>query len=309
MLPNVDPAILTALSLSPTSSKLTPHGSSSFTSTYKLTTTTSGLTQTYFVKTAPGPQAETMFQGEHHSLNAIASAVPNFCPRSHAHGALTSTPGKYFLVTDFLDLGFDGSSGSGLSLAQKLAKMHTTVVGDRFGFPVATCCGATEQENGWRERWDDFYANCRLRSVVRGKDRELVEMVERVAGTVVPRLLGGMDIKPVVVHGDLWSGNAGRGRIGGAGGVEEVVFDPACVYGHSEYELGIMKMFGGFGRGFWTEYERLKPRDEPSEEWEDRVELYELYHHLNHFRLFGGGYRGGAMAIMKRLIGKYGHQQ
>ena len=48
---------------------------------------------------------------------------------------------------------------------------------------------------------------------------------------------------PVVIHGDLWSGNKGKGVIGGEGAVEEVVFDPSAVYGHSEYELGIMNMF------------------------------------------------------------------
>jgi len=30
------------------------------------------------------------------------------------------------------------------------------------------------------------------------------------------------------------------------------------------------------------------------------------YHHLNHHALFGGGYRSGAISIMKRLISKYG---
>lgn len=60
------------------------------------------------------------------------------------------------------------------------------------------------------------------------------------------------------------------------GGVEEVVFDPSAVYGHSEYELGIMKMFDGFGSAFFKEYEKLVPRVEPREEYEDRIALYEL---------------------------------
>jgi len=30
------------------------------------------------------------------------------------------------------------------------------------------------------------------------------------------------------------------------------------------------------------------------------------YHHLNHYALFGGGYKGGAMSIMEKLISKYG---
>lgn len=155
-----------------------------------------------------------------------------------------------------------------------------------FGFPVPTCCGATQQENPWTESWAEFYAEHRLQAILRegvrnhGQDKELAEAVEAVAGVVVPRLLGEGHLKgvvPVVVHGDLWSGNHGRGRIAGKGGVEEVVFDPSCVYGHSEYELGIMRMFGGFGSGFWKEYERLVPKAEPTEEWDDRVMLYELW--------------------------------
>jgi len=54
------------------------------------------------------------------------------------------------------------------------------------------------------------------------------------------------------------------------------------------------------------EYHTLCPKTEPANEYEDRVALYELYHHLNHHALFGGGYRSGAMSIMKRLISKYG---
>jgi len=184
-----------------------------------------------------------------------------------------------------------------------------------FGFPVSTCCGETPQDNSWRDSWAEFYAADRLLGILghcvknNGEDGELSKAVEIVAGKVVPRLIGDDVVKgitPVAVHGDLWSGNHSRGQIGGKGGVEEVVFDPAAVYGHSEYELGIMKMFGGFGGGFWKEYEKLVPKAEPKDEWEDRIELYELYHHLNHFAIFGGGYRGGAMAIMRKLIAKYG---
>jgi fructosamine-3-kinase len=255
---------------------------------------------------------------------------------------MASSPGKFFLVTDFLDLGSTAPGGSGESLAAKLARLHTTPArapgGDgeaaQFGFPVPTCCGSTVQDNSWKESWAEFYADNRLRAILRasikrnGPDAELESTVEKVVSVVVPKLLGDDHLKgvvPVVVHGDLWSGNHGRGRIGGKGGAEEVVFDPSCVYGHSEYELGIMRMFGGFGGSFWKEYEKLVPKSEPKEEWEDRLAIYELYaypslafrgvslttnyryryHHLNHHALFGGGYRGGAMSIMKKLISKY----
>lgn len=339
----VDPALLEALHLDPATTEMNSHGGSSFASTYKLSSTdpASGARIHYFVKTGSGPAAETMFRGEHASLNAVHTAVPNLCPRSHAHGALAATPGGFFLATDFLDLGSSAPGGSGQSLAEKLARLHSAPAPpppgrDKpvFGFPVATCCGASEQDNTFNPSWADFYAESRLRHIVRlaarnqGPDAELEAAVEVVASRVVPRLIGEDTLRdpvPVVVHGDLWSGNHSRGQIAGRGGCEEVVYDPSCVYAHSEYELGIMKMFGGFSGHFWKEYESLVPKAEPAAEWEDRVKLYELsvndcpplnnnkntnlcrsYHHLNHYAMFGGGYRIGAMSIIKKLIAKYG---
>lgn len=199
---------------------------------------------------------------------------------------------KFFLATDFLDLGYQGEQGSGKSLAAKLAKLHTTPapVPDgshkpMFGFPVSTCCGETAQDNSWKSSWAEFYAENRLRSIHRvavrnnGPDEGLTSAVETIASTVVPRLLADdhlKGIKPVVIHGDLWSGNHSRGRIADEGGAEEVVFDPSSVYGHSEYELGIMQMFGGIASSFWKEYEPLVPKCEPKEEFDDRIALYEL---------------------------------
>lgn len=145
------------------------------------------------------------------------------------------------------------------------------------------------QPNDFSSSWVDFYADQRLRAIgkacekANGKDAELGRLVESTASVVVPRLLrdghlkshDGGPIVPVVVHGDLWSGNHGRGKIGGEGPVEEVVYDPSSAWAHSEFEMGIMKIFGGFS-GVMKEYHELKPKDKPIEEYEDRVELYEL---------------------------------
>src|SRR5690606_32433306 len=122
-----------------------------------------------------------------------------------------------------------------------------------------------------------------------GKDKALRDIVEDTAGKVVPRLLGdghlgfnkngeGKPVLPVVVHGDLWSGNVGSGKISGEedGDGGGKVFDPSACYAHSEFELGIMNMFGGFGSSFFDEYHRIVPKTEPVEEYPDRVRLYEL---------------------------------
>lgn len=189
----------------------------------------------------------------------------------------------------------DGGQTSGLSFAQKLAKLHSTPAAIPkgfskavFGFPVMTCVGRTPQNNSWSRSWPKFYAENRLRPVCKlveqnhGTDVELTSLLDRVVKEVVPRLLGNghlggrKGVQPALVHGDLWTGNKARGRVGGKGGIEDVVFDAGCCYAHSEYELGIMRMFGGFSAGFFNEYHRLVPKTSPKNEYDDRLALYEL---------------------------------
>jgi protein-ribulosamine 3-kinase len=222
--------------------------------------------------------------------------VPTICPIALAHGPLSDSP-EYFLLTEFIDVNDRVSGiGSGLSLAQKLAKLHTTPAPipdgysqPMFGFPMTTFCGSTAQNNTYRSSWAKFYAENRLRAVSKvieenhGTDDELTTWLEKIVVEVVPKLLrnghlgGRRGVTPVLVHGDLWRGNKARGKIGGWSGIEDVVFDPSSCYAHSEYELGIMRMFGGFSAGFFHEYHRLVPKTEPKNEYEDRMELYQLY--------------------------------
>ncbi|CAK3781432.1 Hypothetical predicted protein [Lecanosticta acicola] len=326
----LDPAVISLLNLDPETTSVSSAGGGgmSSASTSKISTTLpDGSKMNYFMKTGKGAAAEIMFKGEHASLNAIHDVVPTLCPKSFGHGKFEDSNNTSFLVTDYLDLSGRSSSASskGMALAQKLAKLHTTPAPipqgyekAQFGFPATTCCGDTPQDNTFTSSWADFFANHRLRSIMKqsqksnGADIELSSLVEKTCTEVIPNLIGdhhlnnGKGVTPVVVHGDLWSGNASTGKLPGMQEPEELVYDSSACYAHSEFELGIMKMFGGFGGGFLKEYHDLVPKTEPKEEYEDRVRLYELYHHLNHHALFGGGYRGGAVSIMSSLIGKYG---
>lgn len=306
----------------------------------------------------------------------------SLCPKSYGYGTLIETKKGIeeiaFLVTEFLDMqsssssshtaavaakntdstaGKGGGGGGGakksLSLAAKLAKLHSTPApiplgeeGQKFGFPVTTCCGDTPQENSYMDTWAEFFAEKRLLSVMKrcekrnGRDEEVCGLVDGVVKDVVPRLLGDeydehdndgdgsrgkgaeekkkrkREITPVVVHGDLWAGNKCYATtMEGGLFLEEVIFDPSASYAHSEYEFGIMRLFGGFDfddhsdggefeRDYWGAGKIKKL--EPVEEFDDRVELYGLYHQLNHYAIFGRGYRAGAVRVMKRLVGKYG---
>lgn len=290
--PHLDSAIIALLSVDVSMASIEPYGQASFSTPSKITANAHGRTSTYFMKT--GPDGD-IFRGEYESLAAMHAAVPSLCPGPVAHGKLTDSP-DYFLLTDFIDIeASPGGQSSGLSLAAKLAQLHSTPTPTPngfsrpvFGFHVPTCVGRTLQRNSWNRSWPEFFTDNRLHAVSKtveanhGTDTELHSLLDRVIREVVPRLLGNghlggrEGVKPALVHGDLWAGNKARGRIGGKGGIEDVTFDAGSCYAHSEYELGIMRMFGGFSAGFFNEYHRLIPKTEPKSEYDDRLSLYEL---------------------------------
>jgi len=43
--------------------------------------------------------------------------------------------------------------------------------------------------------------------------------------------------------------------------------------------------------------------------WEWEVLTDSRYHHLNHYAIFGSGYKGGAIKIMRSLLKKYGEME
>ena len=121
--------------------------------------------------------------------------------------------------------------------------------------------------------------------------------IDRLWQQLKPRIQEFFDedevIKPCILHGDLWSGN-----IGTAAGAPSV-FDPACYYGHHEAEWG-MSWCASLGSGFWAGYRELIPE---APKFRMRRPLYEAYHQLNHYNLFGGGYRNAACGCLEQCLG------
>ena len=109
----------------------------------------------------------------------------------------------------------------------------------------------------------------------------------------LPELLAGHSPSASLLHGDLWRGNAGFL----AGGVP-VVFDPAVYRGDREADLAMTELFGGFPRAFYAAYEEAWPLDAG---YRTRKHLYNLYHLLNHFNLFGGAYAAQVQGYLQRL--------
>ncbi|BGP24154.1 hypothetical protein JCM10295v2_003061 [Rhodotorula toruloides] len=251
--------------------------------------------QQYLYKEAARPA--TQLAGEAESLRRMNRACGEVAPRMIGSGEMED--GERWMLTEWHDLSSIPASDN--RLANFIAKLHLAPAppGQRFGFPVPTCCGATEQDNTEEPSWATFFGTRRIGDLVRRiGDPELSRLGEEVQRRVIPRLLGKLDVRPSLLHGDLWSGNARFSLNRRA----PITFDPSSYYGHSEADLGILRMFGGFSEAFFRRYHELVPKTEPVDEYEQRLQLYECYHHLNHALMFGGSYRSGAVALLRGLL-------
>jgi hypothetical protein len=51
--------------------------------------------------------------------------------------------------------------------------------------------------------------------------------------------------------------------------------------------LSIARIFGGFPESFYKTYHEYRPKTEPADQYNLRMDLYELFHYLNHMLIFG----------------------
>ncbi len=247
----------------------------------------------YFLKLNAAPR-RAMFEAEAAGLAEILATGTLGAPRPVCWG---EADGRAWLVLEHLEL---GGRGSAAALARGLAAMHR-VSRPQFGWRIDNTIGATPQPNAPDADWVAFWRARRLGHQLelarrRGAGRRLIERGARLL-EVLPAFFSDYRPVPSLLHGDLWGGNYGY-----AGG-EPVVFDPAVYYGDREADLAMTELFGGFPAEFYAAYREAWPLD-PG--YGVRRGLYNLYHVLNHYHLFGGGYAAQAEAMMGRLLAEAG---
>lgn len=230
-----------------------------------------------------------LFETEFRSLKWIASSDTVRVPHPFCCGKVDQTA---FLAMEALTLSNRSDSESNRRTGRALARLHN-VVGDRFGADFNNFIGATPQPNPWTDSWADFFTEHRLRhqfQLAAKRGRTFPEQ-DRLLRAVHSHLLS-LDIEPSLLHGDLWGGNASYDERG-----EPVFFDPASYLGDREADIAFTRVFGGFGPGFYDAYRESHPEPEPI-----RTTIYNLYHILNHYVLFGAGYADQAEGMIKRIL-------
>lgn len=201
-------------------------------------------------------------------------------------------PEPPFLLLGWID---EGGSGDERALGEALARLHQHGTG-RFGRADRRATGSRSLPNEPCDTWVEFFATQRLEPLARlAADGDVLdaESLDDLA-RVVRRLdqLGGPVEPPSLLHGDLWAGNRLVDRDG-----RSWLIDPAAHGGHREFDLAMMRLFGGFGSAAFDAYRDVAPL---ADGWEERVQLHQLAPLLVHAIKFGGGYVDASRAVLRR---------
>ncbi len=247
----------------------------------------------YFVKTNQTGNNRN-FETEAVSLNVLAAAKVFRVPRVISCGRYGDSN---YLILEYIPMRQSAGKMSGESArawGQALALLHRNSCAVAYGWSENNFIGATPQANEVTGSWADFFACQRIAPQVVMANRngaglvEVDQVIEWVQGC-----LRNHCPQASLLHGDLWCGNASVSE-----GGEPLLFDPASYYGDRETDLAMARLFGGFPQEFYRSYAAQWPLAAGAQQ---RAGLYQLYHLLNHYNLFGGHYLQRANAELERL--------
>lgn len=242
-----------------------------------------GQAEVYLKERAGAPAG--FFAAERRGLQALGesgASVPEVLSQGEDHIILAWVEAG--AVTD------DGMADLGIQLARVHAQAGTS-----FGFDCTTWCGEGRQDNRLMDNGHDFFAQRRLLPL--GDKAALLGLLNGPEVQLLERLCTRLpdwipEQPPVLIHGDLWSGNALVTSEG-----QGVLIDPAVSWGWAEADLAMTHLFGGFSPAFYRAYQSVHSLETG---FEERVDLYNLYHLLNHLVIFGAAYHASVLRVLKR---------
>lgn len=202
------------------------------------------------------------------------------------------------LLMDWLEIG-PATENSWRRLGEGIASMHAIDVGPRFGFPEDNFIGGTPQINTWSDDWIHFNRSSRLTPQIRmASDHGRIDSAEvHLLNQVIDRLDDWLppNPRPSLLHGDLWSGNVVHLQSG-----QVAIIDPACSIGDGWADIAMLQLFGGIPHSCLESY--ASSIGQSLEDMLPRLDIYQMYHLLNHVNLFGRSYVDQLMKTVRRLL-------
>ncbi|MFN2429287.1 MAG: fructosamine kinase family protein [Cryomorphaceae bacterium] len=178
----------------------------------------------------------------------------------------------------------------------QMAEMHRST-NEEFGYDKTNYLGSLVQKNNYKKTWAEFFVEVRLAPLLemarqKGEaSQEMVRLFEKLFSRAEKYF---PEEPPAAVHGDLWTGNFMTDEDGNA-----TIFDPASYFGHREMDLGMSQLFGGFDPIFYSAYNEAYPLEK---DWQERLDIANLYPLLAHLTLFGGSYAFKIISILRKKV-------
>ena len=170
------------------------------------------------------------------------------------------------------------------ALGEGLARMHRQPMA-QYGWDKDNLIGLSRQYNAPVANWGRFYLDYRLKPQLDMiADPNVQKEFQSQVAASATRLEAFLDEHcdhPSLLHGDLWAGNVLFDEQG------PWLIDPAVYCGDREADLAMTELFGGFSPAFYRAYDEVYPR---TSVYNLKRPIYNLYHTLNHYNLFGASY-------------------
>lgn len=201
------------------------------------------------------------------------------------------------LVIEWIDGAGSRAPEGEAEFGRSLARLHRSGASS-FGRQDRRTTGSLALPNEPCGTWVEFFGERRLGVLLPiARDREALSpsALSKLQRTIERLDVIGVPVEPPArLHGDLWAGNRLVDRLG-----RSWLIDPSCHGGHREYDLAMMRLFGGFGPACFDGYADEWPL---ADGWDERVPLHQLAPLVVHAVKFGGGYPAAAEQALDAVL-------
>ena len=242
------------------------------------------------LKLGTNKTSNNLLNAELNGLRCIANSKTIHTPVIYSYGSYNELP---YLFMEYVPSKRPNKEDFS-RLGQQLAQLHKHS-SESFGLESPNYIGRLKQQNNQTDSWIDFYSEYRLGIQFQlALNNGLLKASEIPTIASVKSYLESIchSIKPSLLHGDLWSGNYLIATDG-----TPYLIDPSVYYGHSEIDIAMSKLFGGFDASFYEAYHGEFPI---TEHFQTRIEIYQLYYLLVHLNMFGSSYYTSVKQILNK---------